>query len=65
VAEQADVTDIWINRPCEVWIETLGGTIERFDEPGLDEAILGRLACQIGIHPLKAAPVFVSGPRNR
>ena len=37
-----DVTDIWINRPGEVWIETLGGTIERVEEPALDERLLAR-----------------------
>lgn len=42
-----DVTDLWINRPQEVWVETLGGGIERHDEPALDEKLLGRLARQI------------------
>ena len=42
-----DVTDIWINRPHEVWVETLGGGIERHDEPALDEKLLARLARQI------------------
>jgi len=59
-----EVTDIYINRPCEVWIETLGGGVERRDEPALDEARLWRLARQIaggssqGVnpsHPLLAA----------
>lgn len=62
--ERPDVTDIWINRPCEVWVETLWGTIERHDDTDLNEAMLGRLARQIaaassqGIsrsHPLLAA----------
>lgn len=44
---RADVTDIWINRPQEIWLETLGGKIERHDEPLLDEKLLGRLARQI------------------
>jgi type IV secretion system protein VirB11 len=44
---RADVTDLWINRPGEVWVETLGGGIERHDERALDEALLGRLARQI------------------
>nr|WP_298929438.1 P-type DNA transfer ATPase VirB11 [uncultured Erythrobacter sp.] len=45
--ERSDLTDIWINRPGEVWIETLGGGIERIEEPSLDTALLERLARQI------------------
>ena len=59
-----DVTDIYVNRPGELWIETVGGAIERHDAPALDEATLDRLARQIasvshqGIsreHPLLSA----------
>lgn len=59
-----DVTDIYINRPGELWIETLDGAIERHDVPALDAALLGRLARQVaalshqGIsreHPLLSA----------
>jgi type IV secretion system protein VirB11 len=59
-----DVTDIYINRPGELWVETTGGGIERHDAPGLNEATLERLARQIaaishqGIsreHPLLSA----------
>jgi type IV secretion system protein VirB11 len=59
-----DVTDIYVNRPHEIWVETTGGGIERHDAPGLDEATLARLARQIaalshqGIsreHPLLSA----------
>jgi type IV secretion system protein VirB11 len=59
-----DVTDIYVNRPGELWIETVGGGIERHEAPGLDEATLDRLARQIasishqGIsreHPLLSA----------
>lgn len=59
-----EVTDIYVNRPGEVWIETLGGGVERWDEPALNEAHLWRLARQIaggssqGVnpsHPLLAA----------
>ncbi|HEX8578703.1 MAG TPA: P-type DNA transfer ATPase VirB11 [Allosphingosinicella sp.] len=59
-----DVTDIYVNRPGEIWVETTGGGIERHDAPGLDEATLARLARQVaalshqGIsreHPLLAA----------
>ena len=59
-----DVTDIYVNRPGELWIETTTGTIERHDAPALDEPTLARLARQIaslshqGIsreHPLLSA----------
>jgi type IV secretion system protein VirB11 len=59
-----DVTDIYVNRPGEIWVETLGGAIERHDAPALDAATLDRLARQIaalshqGIsreHPLLSA----------
>lgn len=61
--DRADVTDLYINRPGEVWLETTTG-IERHDQPGLDDSALWRLARQIaaasdqGInreHPLLAA----------
>jgi len=59
-----DVTDIYVNRPGELWVETTGGAIERHDAPALDEPTLARLARQIaalshqGIsreHPLLSA----------
>jgi type IV secretion system protein VirB11 len=59
-----DVTDILVNRPGEVWIETLGGGMQRHGAPGLNAAILQRLAAQVarisrqGVsreHPLLAA----------
>ncbi|MET1112643.1 MAG: P-type DNA transfer ATPase VirB11 [Allosphingosinicella sp.] len=59
-----DVTDIYVNRPHELWVETTSGGIERHEAPGLDEATLARLARQIaalshqGIsreHPLLSA----------
>lgn len=59
-----DVTDIYVNRPGEVWVETLGGATERLDEPRLDEVVLLRLARQIAAlshqgvnreHPLLSA----------
>lgn len=62
--ERADVTDIYINRPGELWLETLGGKIERYDVPALDGPLLARLARQVaalnhqGIsreHPLLSA----------
>jgi type IV secretion system protein VirB11 len=61
---RGDVTDIYVNRPGEVWIETLGSTIERREAPALDGQTLERLARQIaalshqGIsreHPLLSA----------
>lgn len=62
--ERPDVTDIYVNRPQEVWIETLGGEIETHTSEALTEPVLMRLARQIaarssqGIsreHPLLAA----------
>lgn len=62
--ERPDVTDIYVNRPQEIWIETLGGAIECHASPALSETVLTRLARQIaartsqGIsraHPLLAA----------
>jgi type IV secretion system protein VirB11 len=58
-----DVTDVYINRPGEIWLETTSG-IERREIESLDDAALWRLARQIaassdqGInreHPLLAA----------
>jgi len=60
---RSDVTDLYINRPGEVWLETACG-IERHEEPALNDDALWRLARQIaaasdqGInreHPLLAA----------
>ncbi len=48
--ERSDITDIWINRPGEVWIEAIGGGILREEVPRLDEATLSRLARQIAAH---------------
>jgi len=45
-----DVTDIYVNRPREVWVETLGGQISRYEEDALDEAHLWRLARQMASH---------------
>ena len=61
--DREDVTDLYINKPGELWVETSAGT-ERHSVPSLDEASLWRLARQIaatsdqGIsreHPLLAA----------
>lgn len=62
--QRADVTDVFVNGPGELWVETLSGGIERHPVPDLDETILWRLARQIastshqGIsreHPLLSA----------
>lgn len=41
------VTDIYVNRPGELWIETLGGVPERIEAPSLTRVALTRLAKQI------------------
>lgn len=45
--ERPDVSDIFVNRPGEVWAEVLGGRFERHPMPQLDELNLTRLARQI------------------
>lgn len=76
-----DVTDIYVNRPQEIWVETLGGNIERHDVIALDAATLDRLAQQVaalshqGIsraHPLLSASLpdgarvqFIAPPATR
>ena len=59
-----DVTDLYVNRPGELWVETLGGTLNREDVPALDRHVLERLARQVAAfthqgvsraHPLLAA----------
>ena len=59
-----DVTDIFINKPGELWIETVGGALERQDNPALNDATLARLARQLAAlthqgvsreHPLLSA----------
>jgi type IV secretion system protein VirB11 len=61
---RADVTDLYVNRPHELWVECQTGGIERHEMPGLDDTSLARLARQIaalthqGIsraHPLLSA----------
>ncbi|WP_158916030.1 P-type DNA transfer ATPase VirB11 [Caulobacter sp. S45] len=69
--DRPDVTDILINAPGEVWVETIGGPAERHAAPELTDTALWRLAGQIasaahqGIsreHPLLAA-TLPSGAR--
>lgn len=64
VLSRPDVTDIYVNRPGELWVETLGGAIERHERPEISELVLARLARQIAAlthqgvsreHPLLAA----------
>lgn len=59
-----DLTDLYVNRPGEVWIETLGGEPQCFPAPDLTAPLLGRLARQVAAvtaqgvsreHPLLAA----------
>ncbi len=42
-----DVTDIWINRPGEIWTESIGGGIERHHQALIDETLLRRLSRQV------------------
>jgi len=62
--ERPDVTDILINAPGEVWVETLGGVMQAHPAPELTDTALWRLAGQIAAaahqgvnreHPLLAA----------
>jgi type IV secretion system protein VirB11 len=64
VLSRADVTDIYVNRPGELWLETLGGASERIEDGSITEAVLARLARQVAAlthqgvsreHPLLAA----------
>jgi len=70
LAEPA-VTDLYVNRPGELWVERLGGAVERVEVPTLDETNLWRLARQVaslshqGVsreHPLLSA-VLPDGAR--
>ena len=76
-----EVTDLYVNRPGELWVESLGGGIERCEDEALDEPTLMRLARQVaalshqGIsreHPLLSATLpdgsriqIVSPPATR
>lgn len=48
--DRSDVTDIYVNRPGELWIETLEGATERYDTAALDELTLARLARQVAAY---------------
>ena len=42
-----DVTDIWINRPNEIWIESSASGVARHEDEQLTEPLLAKLARQI------------------
>jgi len=81
VLSDPEITDIYVNHPGELWVETLGGEIERRNAPDLDEVTLSRLARQIAAlthqgvsreHPLLGATLpdgsriqIVSPPATR
>jgi type IV secretion system protein VirB11 len=44
---QDDVTDVLVNKPGEVWVETTDGVMDRVDAPEVTEVALSRLARQI------------------
>lgn len=48
---RADVTDIYINRPGELWLKMLGGKIERHGVPTLAGSLLAWLARQVAAQP--------------
>lgn len=50
ILERPDVTDIYVNRPGELWAETLGGAIEHHEAAGLNRNVLARLAGQIAAY---------------
>lgn len=69
--DRADITDILVNRPGEVWFEVIGQGLSRGDAPGLTDVALQRLAQQIAAashqgvsreHPLLSA-ALPSGAR--
>ena len=45
--ERPDVSDIFVNRPGEMWVETVVGGLERHEVRDLDDTMLWRLARQI------------------
>lgn len=46
--DRAEVTEVMVNRPGEVWVEISGQPhMERFDAPDIDDGLLNRLAAQI------------------
>lgn len=47
VLSRPDVTDIYVNRPGEFWVETVGGSIERVETEAICELTLARFARQV------------------
>jgi type IV secretion system protein VirB11 len=47
ILSRPEVTDVYINRPGECWVEVLGGSIEREAIPELDAQRLWQLARQV------------------
>jgi type IV secretion system protein VirB11 len=45
-----DVTDIFVNKPGEVWVERVGAAPERHAVPALDQRMLERLVRQVAAH---------------
>lgn len=46
--DRADVSEVLVNRPGEIWVETAGQPrMQRFDAPEVTDALMGRLAAQI------------------
>lgn len=50
VLADAETTDIYINRPGEIWCERLGGAVARLEMPALDADYLHRLARQVAVY---------------
>jgi type IV secretion system protein VirB11 len=50
ILARADVTDIYVNAPGEIWAETVGGQIEHHSNAALDTVTLARLARQIAAY---------------
>lgn len=64
ILARANVTDIYVNHPGEIWVETLGGDVEHHAAPTLTRDVMDRLARQIAAfshqgvnreHPLLSA----------
>lgn len=51
---RADVTDIYVNRPLEIWAETTSGAVERYEDDSLDAGMLMRLIRQVAAHSSQA-----------
>lgn len=48
--DRPEVTDLYINAPGQIWVETLGGSLECHEAPGLTRDFLERLARQVAAH---------------